>query len=143
MGVRDVAPVRRSTLFAERLVETVLSDVSHPHVVFTVPQLVRGPFESERRLLSIVPHCAHEAVQRVLREASQPDCWSVPLETAPSPSSACGIAGNTVVQSPSPSQWIATRGRLAPAIGVPVTSPSLECTKAMAGIESTCNPTST
>ena len=60
---------KRAALFAEHLVEDVLSDVPHRHLVFTVPKLVRGLFERERRLLSILPRCAHEAVQRVLREA--------------------------------------------------------------------------
>ena len=60
---------KRAALFAEHLVEDVLRDVPHRHVVFTVPKLVRGLFERARGLLSILPRCAHEAVQRVLREA--------------------------------------------------------------------------
>ncbi len=60
---------KRAALFAEHLVEEVLSPVAHRHVVFTVPKVIRGLFERERRLLSILPRCAHRAIQRLLCEA--------------------------------------------------------------------------
>ena len=60
---------KRAALFAERLVEEILAPVAHRHVVFTVPKVVRGLFERERRLLSILTRCAHTCVQTLLREA--------------------------------------------------------------------------
>ena len=59
---------KRGALFAERLAEEILAPVPHRHVVFTVPKVVRGLFERERRLLAILPRCAHRAVQTLLRE---------------------------------------------------------------------------
>ena len=51
------------------MTEHVLAPVPHRHVVFTVPKVLRGLFERERRLLSILPRCAHASIQALLREA--------------------------------------------------------------------------
>jgi len=58
---------KRGALFAEHLVESVLEDVPHRHVVFTIPRALRGIFQRERRLLSILSRCAHAGVQRAVR----------------------------------------------------------------------------
>ena len=38
--------------------------LAHRHVVFTVPRALRGLFERERRLLSLLSRCAYESVRR-------------------------------------------------------------------------------
>jgi hypothetical protein len=50
------------------LIEEVLAPVPHRHVTFTVPKVLRGLFERERKLLTILPRSAHAAVQTMLRE---------------------------------------------------------------------------
>jgi hypothetical protein len=60
---------KRAVLFAERVTEHVLDPVPHRHVVFTVPKVLRGLFERERRLLSILPRCARASIEALLREA--------------------------------------------------------------------------
>ena len=59
---------KRGALFAEKLATTILADVPHRHVVFTVPKVIRGLFERERRLLSILTRCAHRSTEVMLRE---------------------------------------------------------------------------
>ena len=69
---RNLCPscqAKRAVLFAERVTEHVLAPVPHRHVVFTVPKVLRGLFERERRLLSILPRCARASIQALLREA--------------------------------------------------------------------------
>src|SRR5512139_2904127 len=54
---RNLCPscqTRRSVLFAEWLHTEVLGEVSHRHVVFTVPNVLRGLFERERSLLGLL-----------------------------------------------------------------------------------------
>ena len=55
---------KRSALFGEWLVEAVLLDVPHRHVVFTVPKRLRGLIERERGLHGVMAQAAWE----VLRE---------------------------------------------------------------------------
>ena len=59
---------KRAALFAEKLATEILADVPHRHVVFTVPKAIRGLFERERRLLSILTRCAHRSTETLLRE---------------------------------------------------------------------------
>ena len=54
---------KRAALFAEHLVEVVLLPVAHRHVVFTVPKVLRGLFERERELLSILSRSACDALR--------------------------------------------------------------------------------
>ena len=46
-------------------------------MVFTVPKAVRGLFERDRRLLSLLTRCAHECIQTILREAVDDRCARV------------------------------------------------------------------
>ena len=46
----------------------MLAPVAHRHVVFTVPKVLRGLFERQRRLLGLITRAAYEAVRRVLAE---------------------------------------------------------------------------
>jgi hypothetical protein len=59
---------KRAALFAEKLATDILADAPHRHVVFTVPKVIRGLFERERRLLSILTRCAHRSTETLLRE---------------------------------------------------------------------------
>ena len=43
-----------------------MAPVAHRHVVVTVPKVLRGLFERERRLLGLLTRAAYEAVRRVL-----------------------------------------------------------------------------
>jgi hypothetical protein len=49
-------------------VEVVRRPVPHRHVVLTVPKALRGLFERDRRLLSLLSRAAYEAVRRGLQE---------------------------------------------------------------------------
>ena len=59
---------KRAALFAEKLVAEVLAPVPHRHVVFTIPRVLRGLFERERRLLGLLSRSAYEAVRRTWAE---------------------------------------------------------------------------
>ena len=61
---------KRSFLFGQHLRDEVVTDVNHRHVVFTIPKVLRGLFERERRLLGLLARTAYETLRRVLREAS-------------------------------------------------------------------------
>jgi hypothetical protein len=66
-GVCPSCQAKRAALFGELLVTSVLEPVPHRHVVFTIPKALRGLFERERRLLSLLSRCAHDCVQRAAR----------------------------------------------------------------------------
>jgi hypothetical protein len=55
---------KRSALFADKLREQILASVPHRHFVFTIPKAIRGLFERERSLLSLLPRCAFEALRK-------------------------------------------------------------------------------
>jgi len=70
---RNLCPscqAKRSVLFAERLREEIVTPVSHRHVVFTIPKVLRGLFERERALLGLLARTAYQTVLRVLRAAA-------------------------------------------------------------------------
>ena len=56
---------KRAALFAERLQQEILAPVPHRHVVFTIPRTLRGLMQRERRLLSVLSHCAFRALRTV------------------------------------------------------------------------------
>ena len=65
---------KRSALFAEWLVEEVLLDVPHRHVVFTVPKRLRGLIERERRLHGVMARAAYRTLREALGDAAvEPD----------------------------------------------------------------------
>ena len=55
---------KRSALLAEKLTEEILLPVPHRHYVFTIPRVLRGLFERERRLLGLLSRAAYEATRR-------------------------------------------------------------------------------
>jgi hypothetical protein len=61
---------KRSALFAERLLEGILFDVAHRHVVFTVPKALRGLIERERRLHGLMARAAWETLRGALSRAA-------------------------------------------------------------------------
>jgi len=72
-GVCASCQAKRSAVFAEWLVEEVLLDVPHRHVVFTIPKALRGPIERERRLHGLMARAAWETLRAVLsRVACEP-----------------------------------------------------------------------
>jgi len=74
---RNLCPscqAKRSALFAAWLVEDVLLDVAHRHVVFTVPKRLRGLIERDRRLHGVMARAAWDTLRDALREAAcEPD----------------------------------------------------------------------
>ena len=58
---------KRSALFAERLVEELLEPVAHRHFVLTLPRAIRGLFERDRSLLSVLSQTGYEAILRCLQ----------------------------------------------------------------------------
>jgi hypothetical protein len=61
---------KRSALFGEWLVEAVLLDVPHRHVVFTVPKKLRGLIERERGLHGLMAQAAWAVLRDALAEAA-------------------------------------------------------------------------
>ena len=61
---------KRSALFAEWLVEAVLLDVPHRHVVFTVPKRLRRLIERERALHGLMAKAAWAVLRDALSEAA-------------------------------------------------------------------------
>ena len=55
---------KRAALFAERLAGEIAAPVPHRHIVFTIPKVLRGLFQRERRLLGLLSRCAYQAVRR-------------------------------------------------------------------------------
>lgn len=55
---------KRSALLAEKLTGEILLPVPHRHYVFTIPRVLRGLFERERRLLGLLSRAAYEATRR-------------------------------------------------------------------------------
>ena len=58
-------------MFGERLRTEIAVPVSHRHVVFTIPKVLRGLFERERSLLGLLARMAYEAVRRVLKATGE------------------------------------------------------------------------
>jgi hypothetical protein len=54
----------RAVLFAEGLIEEIAAPIPHRHIVFTIPNALRGLLQRERRLLGLLSRCAYEAVLR-------------------------------------------------------------------------------
>ena len=70
---RNLCPscqAKRSAVFAEWLVERVLLDVAHRHVVFTVPKRLRGLIERERWLHGEMAKAARDTLQTLLAKAA-------------------------------------------------------------------------
>jgi len=53
---------KRSALFAEHVITEILEPVPHRHVVFTIPRVLRGLFQRERRLLGLLARAARDAI---------------------------------------------------------------------------------
>ncbi|MFQ5791692.1 MAG: transposase, partial [Acidobacteriota bacterium] len=62
---------KRSVLFAEKLREQILQPVAHRHYVFTIPKALRGLFERERPLLSLLSQTAYESIRESFQELFQ------------------------------------------------------------------------
>jgi hypothetical protein len=58
---------KRSALFAEHGVTEILEPVPHHHVVVTIPRVLRGLFQRERRLLGLLARAARDAIVPSLR----------------------------------------------------------------------------
>jgi len=59
---------KRSLLFAEKLQEQILRPVPHRHFTFSIPKVLRGLFERERRLLSLVSQTAYESIRKSFQQ---------------------------------------------------------------------------
>ncbi len=53
---------KRSALFAEHVITELLEPVLHRHVVLTIPRVLRGLFQRERRLLGLLARAAPDAI---------------------------------------------------------------------------------
>jgi hypothetical protein len=53
---------KRSVLFAEKLVGEILAPVPHRHWTFSIPRVLRGLFERERGLLSLLSQTAYASI---------------------------------------------------------------------------------
>ena len=69
-GLCGSCQAKRSAVFAEWLVEDVLLDVPHRHVVFTIPKALRGLIERERKLHGLMAKAAWETLCEMLAKAA-------------------------------------------------------------------------
>jgi hypothetical protein len=73
-GICPSCQAKRSTLFAEWVEASVLLEVPHGHVVFTIPRSLRGLVERERWLHGLMVRAARDVLVAALRAGSgEPD----------------------------------------------------------------------
>jgi hypothetical protein len=70
---------KRSVLFAEKLAGEILAPVPHRHWTFSIPRVLRGLFERERSLLSLLSQTAYASILKsfqalVGRKDVRPGC---------------------------------------------------------------------
>ena len=70
---------KRSVLFAEKLAAEILAPVPHRHWTFSIPRVLRGLFERERALLSLLSQTAYASILKTFqallgREDIRPGC---------------------------------------------------------------------
>jgi len=70
---------KRSVLFAEKLAAEILAPVPHRHWTFSIPRVLRGLFERERALLSLLSQTAYASILKTFqallgREDMRPGC---------------------------------------------------------------------
>jgi hypothetical protein len=70
---------KRSVLFAEKLAAEILAPVPHRHWTFSIPRVLRGLFERERGLLSLLSQTAYASIVKTFqallgREDIRPGC---------------------------------------------------------------------
>jgi hypothetical protein len=53
---------KRAALLGSKLADEILAPVPHTHLVFTIPRVLRGLFQRDRRLLGILSRAAHAAL---------------------------------------------------------------------------------
>lgn len=58
---------KRSVLFAEKLTGEILAPVPHRHWAFSIPRVLRGLFERERSLLSLLSQTAYASILRTFQ----------------------------------------------------------------------------
>jgi len=61
-GICSSCQAKRAALFAEKLTGQVLAPVPHRHWTFSIPRALRGLFERERRLLSLLSQTAYASI---------------------------------------------------------------------------------
>jgi len=58
---------KRSVLFAEKLTGEILAPVPHRHWTFSIPRVLRGLFERERSLLSLLSQTAYASILKTFQ----------------------------------------------------------------------------
>jgi hypothetical protein len=58
---------KRSVLFAEKLTGEILAPVPHRHWTFSIPRVLRGLFERERALLSLLSQTAYASILKAFQ----------------------------------------------------------------------------
>jgi hypothetical protein len=58
---------KRSVLFAEKLMGEILAPVPHRHWTFSIPRVLRGLFERERALLSLLSQTAYASIVKTFQ----------------------------------------------------------------------------
>jgi len=64
---RELCPscqAKRAVLFAEKLTTEILAPVPHRHWTFSIPRVLRGLVERDRKLLGLLSRTAYEAIRK-------------------------------------------------------------------------------
>ena len=62
---------KRAVLFAEKLTTEILAPVPHRHWTFSIPRVLRGLFERDRKLLGLLSQTAYAATLKTLQALSE------------------------------------------------------------------------
>jgi len=70
---------KRSVLFAEKLTWEILAPVPHRHWTFSIPRVLRGLFERDRKLMGLLSQTAYAAIRKTFqalfdRDDVRPGC---------------------------------------------------------------------
>jgi hypothetical protein len=70
---------KRSVLFAEKLTSEILAPVPHRHWTFSIPRVLRGLFERDRKLMGLLSQTAYAAIRKTFqalfdRDDVRPGC---------------------------------------------------------------------
>lgn len=81
-GICPSCSTKRAVNFAEHIYDTVLEDVPHRHVVFTIPKRLRPYFRYDRRLASILFRAAWKSISDCLEVGDTTPALVLTLQTA-------------------------------------------------------------
>jgi hypothetical protein len=69
-GICSSCQAKRAALFAERLTDAILAPVPHRHWTFSIPRVLRGLVERDRKLLGLLSQAAYASLLKTFQALS-------------------------------------------------------------------------